>query len=316
MTRRIVFLFPGQGAQYVGMGSDWHCPEVLATFQEASDILGMDIKKLCFEGPAEELTETKNSQVAIFTMSVALLRSLRKRFPDLQPMAVAGLSLGEYSALVAAGKLPFAEALRLVQMRGLFMQQACEEQPGSMKVVLGIEEESVQCALDQLNGQVWIANLNCPGQVVIAGRKDALEQAAAPLQTQGARRVLPLDVSGAFHTPLMTTAREKLKEAIARAPFVRSDVRLVMNTPGSFVDDPEEMRSFLVQQVTQPVRWEKGIRLLEKEGVQLYIEIGPGKTLNGMNRKIGVMAPTLSIDKMADLVELEQFLSDGYLCSC
>ncbi len=316
MTRRIVFLFPGQGAQYVGMGSDWHCPEVLATFEEASDILGMDIKKLCFQGPAEQLTETKNSQVAIFTMSVALLRSLRKRFPDLQPMVAAGLSLGEYSALVAAGKLPFAEALRLVQMRGLFMQQACEEQPGSMKVVLGIEEEAVQRALDQLNGQVWIANLNCPGQVVIAGRKDALEQAAAPLQAQGARRVLPLDVSGAFHTPLMATAREKLREAIARAPFVRSDVWLVMNTPGSFVDDPEEIRSFLVQQVTQPVRWEKGIRLLEKEEVQLYLEIGPGKTLNGMNRKIGVMAPTLSIDKMADLVELEQFLSDGHLCSC
>lgn len=298
MSKKIAFIFPGQGAQYVGMGKEFYdaFPEARAVFDEAETLLGFPLKKWIFEGPLEELTKTEVAQVAIFVTSAAMLRCI-----SLKPDICAGLSLGEYTALVAAGRIDFASALKLVAARGKYMQEACENEKGSMRVVLGLDEAQVAACLPE---HVWIANLNCPGQVVIAGKNDALSLAEEKLKAAGARRVLPLEVSGAFHTPLMRSAQDKLTPLLLAAPLQTSDVELVMNVPGDFVQASEEMRQNLIAQVASPTRWEKGIRAMEN--VNIFVEIGPGKTLAGMNKKIGA-GETISIEKPADLGQLEAF---------
>lgn len=282
MNKKTAFIFPGQGAQYVGMGKEAYdaSPIVRKTFQEASEILGYDIAKLIFEGPESELTATKNSQVAIFVLSAALFHTLEEK-----PFACAGLSLGEYTALYASGRISFRDCLLLVQARGKYMQEACEKNKGTMRVVLGLEEEKIGSLLE---GNVWIANLNCPGQVVIAGELSAVEKASEALTAAGAKRVLPLNVSGAFHTPLMKEAQERLKLHLQNVPLQDSDIALVMNIPGAFVRSLDKIRQFLIDQVASPTRWEKGIRAMVQEGVEEFIEIGPGKTLAGMNKKMGI----------------------------
>jgi [acyl-carrier-protein] S-malonyltransferase len=292
---KVAFIFPGQGAQYVGMAKDFYdtFPAARATFQEASEILGIDFTRLIFEGPENELMLTKNSQPAIFVASVAILRCLQ-----LQPSVCAGLSLGEYTALYASGRLSFADALKIVAARGQFMQEACEEQKGTMRVVLGLDPAVVAA---HLPADVWIANLNCPGQVVIAGSTSAMSHAEEVLKGQGAKRVLPLEVSGAFHTPLMRSAQDRLTPYLLAAPLQESSIQLVMNVPGNFVDSISQIREHLVAQVASPTQWEKGIRLMDKEGIELYVEIGPGKTLTGMNKKIGVKGQTVNIEKISDL---------------
>lgn len=301
---KIAFIFPGQGAQYVGMAKDFYeaFPIVRETFEEASKILSTDFTRLILEGPEQELTLTKNSQPAIFIVSVAILRCIQQQFPHLQPDLCAGLSLGEYTALYASGRISFADALKIVAARGQYMQEACQEQQGTMRVVLGLDPAIVAA---HLPANVWIANLNCPGQVVIAGAASAMPQAEELLKAQGAKRVLPLDVSGAFHTPFMRSAQEKLKSYLLSAPLQESKTQLVMNVPGDFVDSISEIREHLIAQVACPTQWEKGIRLLDD--VDLFIEIGPGKTLTGMNKKIGVKGQTLNIEKTTDLVQLENF---------
>jgi [acyl-carrier-protein] S-malonyltransferase len=299
MNKR-AFIFPGQGAQCVGMGKDFCEAYGVARyiFEEASDVLSEDIKELVFAGPAERLAETKYSQTAIFVTSVAILRVVQKEFPELVPAICAGLSLGEYTALFAAGKISFQECLRLVAARGAYMQEACQERKGGMRVVLGLDAESVQ---KNLPADVWIANLNCPGQVVIAGAVDALALAEETLKGVGAKRVLPLDVSGAFHTPLMRSAQVKLQPQLQSATLKESYTQFVMNVPGDFVSSLPEIRSNLIQQVACVTRWEQAIRTIDESDVGLYIEMGPGKTLAGMNKKIGVKAPTVSIEKITDL---------------
>jgi [acyl-carrier-protein] S-malonyltransferase len=301
---KIAFIFPGQGAQYMGMAQDFYeaFPIVRETFEEASQILSTDFTRLILEGPEQELVLTKNSQPAIFIVSVALLRCIQQQFPHLQPDICAGLSLGEYTALYASGRISFADALKIVAARGQYMQEACQERQGTMRVVLGLDPA---IAAANLPADVWIANLNCPGQVVIAGAVSAMPQAEELLKAQGAKRVLPLDVSGAFHTPFMRSAQEKLKSYLLSAPLQESKTQLVMNVPGDFVDSISEIREHLIAQVACPTQWEKGIRLLED--VDLFIEIGPGKTLTGMNKKIGVKGQTLNIEKTTDLVQLENF---------
>ncbi len=305
---KIAFIFPGQGAQYVGMAKDFYeaFPIVRETFEEASRILSTDFTRLILEGPEAELILTKNSQPAIFIVSVALLRCIQEQFPHLQPAICAGLSLGEYTALYASGRISFADALQIVAARGKYMQEACQEQQGTMRVVLGLDPAIVAA---HLPAGVWIANLNCPGQVVIAGVSSAMAQAEELLKAQGAKRVLPLDVSGAFHTPLMKSAQEKLKASLLAVSLHESATQLVMNVPGDFVDFSSEIREHLIAQVASPTQWEKGIRLLED--VDLFVEIGPGKTLTGMNKKIGVKGQTLNIEKTTDLdtlrVQLESF---------
>jgi [acyl-carrier-protein] S-malonyltransferase len=285
------FLFPGQGAQYPGMGKDFY--EAFAssrtTFEEADDLLKENFSKLIFEGPEGELMLTKNSQLAIYITSVALFRAL-----PFKPHVCAGLSLGEYTALFASGRISFVEGLFLVRARGLYMQEACEKRQGSMRVVLGLGEDQVAAVLPS---GVWIANLNCPGQVVIAGEAAAIVQAEEALKNAGAKRVLPIDVSGAFHTPLMESAQKKLQPLILAAHLQESIVQFVMNVPGDYVTSLDEVRRYLIAQVASTTRWEKGIRAMQD--VTTFIEIGPGKTLTGMNKKIGVQG--MSIEKVADM---------------
>lgn len=297
MDKKIAFIFPGQGAQYPGMGRDFYeqFDEARAVFQEADAILGFAFSDLIFNGPAEELTQTKNSQLAIFITSIAILRVL-----NLKPVVCSGLSLGEYSALVAAGKLPFREALLLVQARGQLMQEACLKSPGTMVVVLGLEPALIQEAIAPIDN-VWIANLNCPGQVVIAGTKEGIEQASIVLKEKGARRVLPLEVSGAFHSGLMKSAQEGLKPYIDGLELNETDIEIVMNVPGDYVSNLDEMQKNMIDQVTHSVLWQKGIEAQVKRGIDLFIEIGPGKTLSGMNKRIGVEVETISLEKVEDL---------------
>jgi len=310
MSKKIAFLFPGQGAQYVGMAKDFYDSFSVAreVFEEADDRLKEPLSRLIFEGPKEELTLTRNSQCAIYVSSIAIWRVIQKQFPDLIPNYCAGLSLGEYTALTASGKLTFTDTLSLVRLRAQAMQEACESRPGTMQVVLGLESSAVQEAIGALNPPhlVWVANLNCPGQVVISGTLDGIHSALEKLKEMGARRFLPLDVSGAFHSGLMQEAKEKLAPYILSASLKESEPLLVMNVSGKAEREVGNICRHLIDQVTNPVLWESGIRTIESLGVDLFIEIGCGKTLQGLNKKIGTAVPTISVEKIFELEELEE----------
>lgn len=309
MTKKLGFLFPGQGAQYVGMGKDFYTQYPIArqVFEEADDILSQKLSHTIFSASEAELTQTKNSQPAIFVVSIAILRVLEKLYGSFTPTACAGLSLGEYSALVASGILPFGTALKLVQKRGSFMHQACEDIPGTMAVVLGLDDDAVEACVAELNlpNDLWAANFNCPGQVVISGTKKGVELGSEALLKLGAKRCLPLQVHGAFHSGLMLPAREKLKPFIDETTFSKGHAKIAMNTPGAFVEDAGQMRTHLVNQVTNPVRWHRAVRAIDASGVDHFIEIGCGKTLAGMNKRLGLAAPTLSVEKIEDIALLE-----------
>jgi [acyl-carrier-protein] S-malonyltransferase len=298
---KIAFIFPGQGAQYVGMGKDFFDSFRIAkeTFQEADELLGFHLSKIIFEGPEELLTQTKNSQLAIFVTSIAILRTIQQQLPDLKPAICAGLSLGEYTALCASGRLSFAETLRLVQERGRLMNEACLKVPGTMAAVLGLDALGTESALKGLRG-VWLANYNAPGQTVISGTKEGVEQAGLVLKEKGAKRVIPLTVHGAFHSGLMLTAQEGLAPFVESAQILASSIEFVMNVPGGFVKSAEEIKRNLVCQVTQSVRWEQGIEAMKAAGVEFFLEIGCGKTLTGLNKKMGILSMS-SVDKVTDL---------------
>jgi [acyl-carrier-protein] S-malonyltransferase len=312
MNKKCAFLFPGQGTQFPGMGKDFYdqFPIAKQTFEEADQFLNRPFSTLIFEGPSAELTLTKNSQIAIYITSIAILRVVQKQFPELKPVSCAGLSLGEYTALTAAGKIDFLDCLDLVRTRAEAMHEACEETKGTMHVVLGMTEEAVETIIRELNPPypVWIANLNCPGQIVIAGSLAAVALAAEVLKQKGAKRVLPLDVSGAFHSGLMQSAQVKLAAKITAVPFCESSIEIVMNVPGDFISSREQMRQALIDQVVEPVRWEKGICKMRESNIDVYLEMGPGKTLSGMNKRIGVAESTYSIEKTLDLEEIHKLM--------
>ncbi len=313
MNHEWAFLFPGQGAQYVGMAQDFYEEFSLArqTFDEADDLLSMHLSRLILKGPSEELTLTKNSQLAIFVVSMALLRVLEQQLPTLRPSVCAGLSLGEYVALVASQRITFEDGLKLVQARALFMHQACESIEGTMRVVLGLDSEDVEQKIATLQSQhqVWVANLNCPGQVVIAGTLPAIEAASLALKDLGAKRILPLDVSGAFHSGMMAEAREKLTPYIEKMTIQESQIALVMNVTGDYVGSLDMIRENLISQVTNTVRWEKSIRAMRAAEIAYFLEIGCGKTLTGMIKKIGIPPEnSLSLEKVADLDALAKTL--------
>lgn len=310
--KRIAFLFPGQGAQYPGMAQDFvhNFSAAHLTFEEADDLLQRPLSKIILQGPEETLTETKNNQTGIFVTSIAILRVIQELY-DIKPFVCAGLSLGEYTALTAAEWLPFRQALPLVQHRGQFMNEACELTTGAMAVIIGLDAQVVEEFVREVNlpEDLWVANFNCPGQVVISGTLKGIEVGTAAAKARHAKRVLPLQVHGAFHSGLMLQAKEKLTPYIQEAPIVKGSSQLVMNVPGDFVSDVEHVRQNLIDQVTLSVRWEQGIRAMERQNVDLFIEFGPGKTLSGMNKRIGVQAPTLAIEKVEDLEVIQKLLT-------
>jgi [acyl-carrier-protein] S-malonyltransferase len=290
-------LFPGQGSQKVGMGRALHDADagVRALFQEADSALGYALSKICFEGPETELTLTANAQPAILTVSIAALRFLRARLP-VRPLAVAGHSLGEYSALVAAGALRFADAVRLVHLRGKFMQEAVPAGVGAMAAILGLGADEVAAACREAAGAEVVspANLNGGGQVVIAGHKAAVERACAGAKARGAKRAVPLAVSAPFHCALMQPAADRLAAELARVEIAASELPVVTNVEAAPNQDATRVRELLTRQVTAPVRWEESIERLASMGVTRAIEVGAGNVLAGLVRRIAPAITTAS----------------------
>ncbi|MBA3721901.1 MAG: ACP S-malonyltransferase [Parachlamydiaceae bacterium] len=302
--KKIAFIFPGQGAQAPGMGKDFaeNFSAARYTFEEADEILGRNISNIIFSGPEQILTQTKNSQPGIYITSIAILRVILEMI-EVQPKVCAGLSLGEYTALTASESLPFIKCLPLIHHRAQFMSDACESNPGTMAIIIGMENEAVEKLVKEVNlpHDLWVANFNCPGQVVISGTVKGIEAATIAAKEKGAKRILPLQVQGAFHSGLMKKAETRLAEYIHEAPIKKGSSEIVMNVPGDIVSDIHDIRENLIKQVTQPVRWEQGIRAMDRSEVDLYIEIGPGKTLSGMNKRIGVQGKTFNVETVEDL---------------
>ncbi len=285
------YIFPGQGAQFSGMGLDLFEGSPLAQefFNQANDILGFSITDIMFEGSADDLKQTKVTQPAIFLHSVILAKTLGD---DFKPEMVAGHSLGEFSALVANGTLAFDAALELVSQRAQAMQKACELQPSTMAAVLGLEDKIVEETCAETSGIVVAANYNCPGQLVISGEIEAINKACESLSQKGARRALVLPVGGAFHSPLMEPAREQLAAAIENTSFNKPTCPIYQNVTASAVIDPSEIKNNLMAQLTAPVRWTQTIQQMIADGGTEFIELGPGKVLQGLMRKIDRSAAT------------------------
>lgn len=279
------YIFPGQGAQFSGMGLDLYenSAEAQALFEKANTILGFTITDIMFEGTAEQLKETKVTQPAIFLHSVILAKTLGKSF---KPEMVAGHSLGEFSALVVNGTLSFEDGLKLVSQRAQAMQKACEAQPSTMAAVLGLDDVIVEDICNKVDGVVVAANYNCPGQLVISGEIDAINTACDMLKEAGARRALVLPVGGAFHSPMMEPAREELAAAIENTTFSTPTCPIYQNVTASAVTDPEEIKKNLISQLTAPVKWTQTIQQMISDGGASFTEVGPGKVLQGLMRKI------------------------------
>lgn len=289
------FIFPGQGAQFVGMGQDLYEKYPLAQkmFGTANEILGFPITDLMFSGTAEDLKETKVTQPAIFLHSVIMGKVMGEAFaPDM----VAGHSLGEFSALVANGALGFEDGLRLVSKRALAMQRACELQPSTMAAVLGLEDAVVEKICSGIPGIVVPANYNCPGQLVISGEVEAINLACEKLKEAGARRALVLPVGGAFHSPLMEPAREELAAAIENTPFNVPNCPVYQNVTTIGVTDPDQIKANLIAQLTAPVKWTQSVQRMVADGASRFVEVGPGKVLQGLVKKIHPEAEAMSAE--------------------
>ena len=289
------YIFPGQGSQFPGMARQLYETNSTARemLEKANEILGFRITDIMFDGTAEELKETKVTQPAIFLHSVVLAKCL----PDFKPEMVAGHSLGEFSALVAAGAMDFEEGLKLVSIRAQAMQKACETNPGGMAAVLMLDAETIERICEETEGIVVAANYNCDGQIVISGEKAAVDAACIRLKEAGARRALPLPVGGAFHSPLMEPARAELAEGIEKAVFKTPICPVYQNVTAQPSTNPEEIKANLLSQLTSPVRWTQSVQNMIADGADTFIELGPGKVLQGLVAKIAKDQVTLtSID--------------------
>jgi [acyl-carrier-protein] S-malonyltransferase len=298
---KTALLFAGQGAQVVGMGKDLaeKYPSAGQWFERANAALGYDLAGICFRGPEAELTRTENAQPAIFLASWVALELLRERVPGLAFEAAAGLSLGEFTALTAAGVMSFEDGLKVVRLRGRCMQEACEATQGGMAAIIGLDEAATRAVCQETG--VELANLNCPGQLVISGRADRMTAACDLAKARGAKRALPLPVAGAYHSALMASAQPKLEATLRAIALNLPSVPVISNVTAQPHEAPADIHRRLVEQVTSPVRWEDSMRYLLAEGFTRFIELGPGTALTGFMKRIDKTAQALNVADAASL---------------
>jgi len=306
---KISFVFPGQGSQYVGMGKEIyeHFDEARNTFDEASDALGYNVSHLSFKGPDEELNKTIRTQPCILTVSIAIYRVLLSK--GINPSVVAGHSLGEYSALVAADVLSFTDAVKLTEKRGQFMQEAVPEGKGLMAAILGLERNKVdEICFSLQSGYASPANYNCPGQIVISGEKEAVEEAMKRAKEAGAKRALPIAVSVPSHCTLMADASRRLAELLDRIEFRNPTIPIVNNADAMFLNDITSIKKSLVHQLNSPLLWEDSIKAIADSGIEVFVEVGPGKVLSGLIKRIEPGLKVLHVEDIKSLEETVAFL--------
>lgn len=306
--QKMALLFAGQGAQVIGMGKDFaeSFPTAKAIFDQANTALSYDLTSICFNGPEPELTKTENAQPGIYLVGWIAFRLLKERVPSLAFHATAGLSLGEFTALAAAGGMAFEDGLKIVRARGRFMQEACDTTQGSMAAIIGLDEPVTREVCREAG--VELANLNCPGQIVISGGRTQIVQACELAKSKGAKRALPLAVAGAYHSQLMSGAQAKLKEALVSVPLKATFVPVICNVSAQPHGSPSEIQSRLVEQVTSSVRWEESIRHLLAQGFGRFIELGPGAALTGFMKRIDKNAQAFSVSDVPSLEAAVQAL--------
>lgn len=303
---KAAFIFPGQGAQKIGMGKDFYETfEVSkAVYDQASSWLGMDVCELCFE-ENDRLDITRYTQVALLTTELAILKAVEEK--GIRPVVTAGLSLGEYAAITAAGKISLEDALRVIDKRGLYMQEAVPV-GGAMSAVIGLDMEVIRKVCEETEGIVEVANDNCPGQTVISGEAEAVAAAGEALKAAGARMVTPLKVSGPFHSSMLKGAGERLKPELEKVQWVNSDIPYVSNTTAELVEDKDKILPLLVRQVSESVRWQEDVKVMTDMGVDTFIEIGPGKTLAGFMKRIDRKIKCINIETVKDMEKLEALI--------
>jgi [acyl-carrier-protein] S-malonyltransferase len=304
---KIAFCFPGQGSVGKGMGRDIAeaVPAAMAVFERGSEASGLDLRRLCFEAALEEVVETEVQQPALVATSLAVLAALRAR--GIKPDYVVGHSVGEFAALAAADSVGVAETIGLVRERGLAMAEAAKERPGSMAAILGLEDEVVESICRRILG-VWPANYNCPGQIVVSGEHDAVNECCATAEQEGARRTVKLKVSGAFHSPLVARASERLRPAIEAVKFGEPQAAFMSTVTARF-EDAQRMGALLVDQLTAPVRFTQAASGLVKEGVRTFVEVGPGNVLSGLVKRIDRSVKAISVNDLSSLERIEEAIA-------
>jgi [acyl-carrier-protein] S-malonyltransferase len=305
----VAFCFPGQGSLDVGMGRELATivPEAMDVFERGSEAAGLDLQYLCFQAPEAELVETEIQQPALVATSLAVLAAIRAR--GIKPDFVVGHSVGEFAALASAGALKFEEAIALVRERGLAMAEAAKKNPGSMAAILGLDDEVVERICRRIIN-VWPANYNCPGQIVVSGENPAVDEACEAAEEEGARRAVKLRVSGAFHSPLVARAADRLRPALDKVKFAEPSAPF-MSTVTARIEDAKRMGPLLVEQLTAPVRFTQAAQELLREGVQTFVEVGPGNVLSGLIKRIDRNAQTISVSTPESLEKLEEKLASA-----